>query len=295
MTWVTWRQHRNEAIAAVAFAGVLALLLLLVSEPMRAQFAQDGLAGCVAAGARGAGCLNQIQGFMNKFGFTMNQVLISLLLLPGLIGVAIGAPLLGREFEHGTWRMAWSQTVPRTRWLAAKLTLVISGLVLLGAALTVTFTWYRSHMDQLTGHFVQAAFDFEGVVFTACLLCAFAFAVLAGLLMRRSVTAMVAAFIPWVVIRGLDDFWLRSTYQRPVTTRLPLSTDIRIGPNMVPPMTGHLGDWVLGVTTTARNQVVSYQPAGRFWSFQFIDAGLYLALTAAALGTAVWLIHRRAA
>lgn len=33
--------------------------------------------------------------------------------------MVIGAPLLGLELERGTWRLAWSQTVPRTRWLAA--------------------------------------------------------------------------------------------------------------------------------------------------------------------------------
>ncbi|HUZ51003.1 MAG TPA: hypothetical protein VMU94_00525 [Streptosporangiaceae bacterium] len=72
--------------------------------------------------------MSAIQNFLNKFGFTFNQVLVMLMLLPGVIGVTIGAPLLGRELEHGTWRMAWSQTVPRTRWLAAKLVMVTGGL-----------------------------------------------------------------------------------------------------------------------------------------------------------------------
>ena len=119
------------------------------------------------------------------------------MLVPGLIGVMIGAPLLGREFEHGTWRMAWSQTVPRTRWLTIKLTLVVGGLVALGALMTWAFTWYRGPMDHLTGHFTYAAFDFEGLVLTTYLLCAFGFAVLAGLLLRRSIAAMVAAFTGW--------------------------------------------------------------------------------------------------
>jgi hypothetical protein len=41
--------------------------------------------------------------------------------------------------------------------------------------------------------------------------------------------------------------------------------------------------------------VTRYQPAGRFWHFQFAEAGLFLALTAAALGATVWLLHRRSA
>jgi ABC-2 family transporter protein len=294
MTWVTWRQHRSEAIGALAFVGALALLLLKVSGPMHAQFSQDGLAGCVAAGARSGGCLSEIQSFMNKFGFTFNQLLIALILIPGLIGIIVGAPVLASEFEHGTWRMAWSQTVPRTRWLVTKLVLLTGGLVALGAAMTVVFTWYRGPMDQLAGSLTWAAFDFEGVVLTAYLLCAFAFAVLAGLVIRRSVTAMVAAFIPWLVIRGVVDLELRPHFRQPLTLRLPRSANIRFGPNMVPPMTGHLGDNVLGVTTTASHHLVSYQPADWFWRLQFIEAGLYLALAVAALGAAVWLLHRRA-
>jgi hypothetical protein len=113
------------------------------------------------------------------------------------------APLLGRELEHGTWRMAWSQTVPRTRWLVTKVGLVPGGLVLLGAAMTAVFTWYRCPMDQLTGHLqAAAAFDVEGLALTAYLLCAFAFAILAGMLIRRSIGAMAAAFAVWATIRG---------------------------------------------------------------------------------------------
>jgi hypothetical protein len=65
----------------------------------------------------------------------------------------------------------------------------------------------------------------------------------------------------------------------------------------VPPVTGHIGDWVLGQPAGwPGNQIASaylYQPADRFWHFQFIEAGLFVVLTAAALGAAIWLPHRR--
>jgi len=32
----------------------------------------------------------------------------------------IGAPLLAREFEHGTFRLAWTQGISRRRWLLSK-------------------------------------------------------------------------------------------------------------------------------------------------------------------------------
>jgi len=190
--------------------------------------------------------------------------------------------------------MAWSQTVPRTRWLVTKMGLVTGGLVLLGAAMTAVFTWYRGPMDQLTGHLqAAAAFDVEGLALTAYLLCAFAFAILAGMLMRRSIGAMAAAFAVWAAIRGFVGPWLRPRFEHPLTLQVSPSDNIRFGPNVVPPMTGHLEDWVLGNGRTAEHLLVTYQPASSFWTFQFIEAGLYVALTAVALGAAVWLLRRR--
>jgi hypothetical protein len=63
--------------------------------------------------------------------------------------------------------------------------------------------------------------------------------------------------------------------------------------NSVPPVTGHLGDLVLSVAHDGNQIVVTYLPAGRFWTLQLIEGGIYLAVAAAALGTAIWLLHRR--
>jgi hypothetical protein len=70
------------------------------------------------------------------------------------------------------------------------------------------------------------------------------------------------------------------------------------GLGTIPPVTGHIGDWVLGMTHPAGDQFNNaylYQPADRFWTFQSIEAGIFVALTAVALGAAIWLLHRRPA
>ena len=300
MIWVSWRQHRSQAIACLALLAALAVYAILLGSSMRSAFSHDGLAACLAR-SQGISCPAAISAFMNEFGSAVNIAFWAVLLIaPGLLGVLIGAPLIARELEYGTWRLAWSQTVPRTRWLAAKLALVTGGLVVLGAAMTAVITWYRAPMDRLTGHFLHNIYDFEGPVLTAYILCAFGFAVLAGLLLRRGIPAMIAAFIPWLAIRLVVEFLLRPNFQAPLTFRQycanGCSGDNGIG--AVPPLTGHIGDWVLGQPAgQSGSQFVRilYQPADRFWHFQFIEAGLFLALTAAALGATVWLLHRRAA
>jgi hypothetical protein len=42
-------------------------------------------------------------------------------------------------------------------------------------------------------------------------------------------------------------------------------------------------------------QLATYQPASRFWPFQWIEGGWLLALSLLLMAAAVWLVHRRAA
>ena len=291
MIWVSWRQHRAQAIACLGLLAALTVYAIVLGTSMRTAFSHDDLAGCLAS-SQGTSCHAAISSFTDRFGTLVNVAFWAVLLIaPGLIGVLVGAPLIASELEYGTWRLAWSQTVPRTRWLAAKLALVTGGLVLFGAAATAVITWYRAPMDRLTGHFLHNIYDFEGPVLTAYILCAFGFAVLAGLLIRRSIPAMIAAFIPWLAIRLVVEFLLRPNFMTPLTLDQANCTNgCSTGISSVPPLTGRIGDWVLGV-----GHGITYQPADRFWTFQFIEAGIFVALTVAALGATIWLLHRRAA
>lgn len=291
MIWVSWRQHRGQAIACLAVLAALAVYAILLGTSMRTAFDHDALTACLAR-SQGTACPGAIQAFTNRFGSEVNIAFWSVaLIVPGLIGVLVGGSLIARELEYGTWRLAWSQTVPRARWLAVKLALVTGGLIVLGAAMTAVITWYRAPMDRLTGHLQHNIFDFEGLVLTAYILCAFGFAVLAGLLLRRSIPAMVAAFIPWLAIRLVIEFVFRDHFLTPLTAALHCTTACGEGIGFVPQATGRIGDLVLSIN----GNVVTYQPADRFWPFQFIEAGIFVALTAAALGATIWLLHRRAA
>jgi ABC-type transport system involved in multi-copper enzyme maturation permease subunit len=302
MIWVSWRQHRSEAFGCLAVLAGLAVYAIVLGTSMRTAFGQDGLASCLAR-SHPVGCFGAISAFDNEFGSEVNIAFWSVaLIVPGLIGVLVGAPLIARELEFGTWRLAWSQSVPRARWLTVKLALVTGGLIILGAAMTAVITWYRAPMDQLTGRLQHNIYDFEGLVPTAYILCAFGFAVLAGLLIRRSIPAMIVAFLPWLAIRLVIEFVFRPSFLAPLTMACSATPsgcsghgNGGYGISAIPPATGHIGDWVLNPSTGPSGNLISYQPADRFWIFQSIEAGIFVALTAAALGTAIWLLHRRAA
>jgi len=293
MIWVSWRQHRSQAITGLGLLCALAVYGLVLGLQMRNSFDQNNLATCLAH-SLGASCPNSVATFDNSFGSLVNIGFWSvLLLLPGLIGVAVGAPLLGREMEMGTWRLAWSQTVPRSRWLAIKLAVVGGGLIVLGAAMTLVITWYRAPMDRLTGHFVHNAYDYEGLVFTAYILLAFGLAVLAGQLLRRTIPAMLSALVPWVAVRIVVEFVLRPHFMAALPYTYTCTRNCSGNAIVdVPPVTGHLGDLLVAA---GGGYGSTYQPASRYWAFQSIEAGIFVALTLIVLGATVWLVHRRAA
>jgi hypothetical protein len=324
MVWLTWRQHRAEALGGLLALAATAAILLAVGLPAHHAFDHDGIAACLARvspapGTLGNTCGEAIKAFTGRYLNSGAGALVPWLnFLPAVIGVFVGAPLLAREFEHGTWRLAWTQAVPRTHWLAVKLALLVVGVVALTAASTALFTWYRGPFDQIEGRLAAGAFDFEGLTIPAYALFAFALGTLAGILTRRTVIAMAATLGGFLTVRLPVEFWLRPHYQHPVTLAVdplssqgPARTDQVLSSNLVDSsghalgdlQTRHLMDAALQAATRgdvgawlhAHGYRWSYlfQPAGRFWHFQLIEAALFATLAAVLLAVAVWQLRRR--
>ncbi|HEX9343508.1 MAG TPA: ABC transporter permease subunit [Actinomycetota bacterium] len=324
MVWLTWRQHRAEALGGLLALAAVAASLLALGLPAHHAFAHEGIAACLAQASSGpvltsGSCGEALKLFSGRYLNSGAGGLIPWLnFLPAAIGVFVGAPLLAREFEHGTWRLAWTQAVPRTRWLAVKLVLLVAGVAALTAVTAVLFTWYRGPFDQIDGRMWASAFDFEGLTIPAYALFAFALGILAGILTRRIVVSMAVTLGGFLAVRLPVEFWLRPHYQRPVTMTVdPLSTqgptrvDQVLSTNLIDSAGHTLSDLqtrrvmdaaLQGATRGDVNtylQAHSYhwsyvfQPAARFWHFQLIEAAIFIGLAAALLTSAVWLLRRR--
>jgi hypothetical protein len=68
---------------------------------------------------------------------------------PALIGMFWGAPLVARELENNTFRLVWTQSVSRTRWLAYKLGLIGAASVAAAGLLSLMVTWWSSPFDAI--------------------------------------------------------------------------------------------------------------------------------------------------
>ena len=126
---------------------------------------------------------------------------VVVLVVPGLLGIFWGAPLLARELETGTFRLAWTQSISRSRWTLTKLGLL--GLASMAAAgLSSLFvTWWASPLDQIgAGPFTT--FDQRGLVPVGYALFAFALGVAVGAaLIHRTLPAMGATLVAFVALR----------------------------------------------------------------------------------------------
>ena len=314
MAWVTWRQHRPHLLASSAVLAAVAIGALATALPVRDAYHRQALSSCLPPSTR-PGCDLIVAHFRSEFG-SLAGVGRYLFLLPAL-ALLIGAPLLAREFEHGTIRLAWTQGVSRRRWLLSKTALLAGAVVVAGALLGAIAIWWRSPFDHVDGRISPSSFDVEGIVVPAYALFALAVGVLAGLLLRRTLPAISVAAAAFVAVRLGVEKLLRPSYLAPLH-----SSVLGTGP------AGRARDWVLHDTlvdsvgrsiTTAREdlavlhaqhagidaqqyvaalgwrRLITYQPADRFWTFQGIEAAIFIVLALLVVGAAAALLRRRPA
>ncbi len=312
MAWVTWRQHRPQLVAGLGLLVALAVAAFGTHLPIQAAYHRDALSDCLPPTSR-SGCDIIIRHFQSEFESWV-AALRGLAVLPALAGLFVGAPLLARELEHGTYRFAWTQSVTRRRWLLSKTALLAGATIVAGAAASAIVMWWRSPFDTLEGRMAPSGFDVEGLVVPAYALFALAIGVLAGLVYRRTVAAMTATLVVFVSTRVVVLKFLRPHFLAPLHSSVSATDSARQG-----------GDWVLSdilvdagsrritagredlavlhaqqagidphtyLVTLGWKRVISYQPAGRFWTFQLIEASLFIALAVAVVLTTLWLVRR---
>jgi hypothetical protein len=329
MAWVTWRQHRFTLAAVAVFLGALAVGLWLAGLKTHHVYAAL-VAACHPVSAACAGMSNS---FIGTNGFLANGGILQV--VPVLIGAFAGAPVLARELETGTFRYAWTQGIGRWRWTVAKLVPLAVAVAAATGAFSVLVSWYYQPylapgnetlgVPDLT-KFYPVLFDLLGVTFAAWTLTAFAIGALAGMLIRRVVPAIATTLAIYAGLAFAAGGFLRQHYLTPLVTsnlNVPGSAWIisqwwtkggkfafagwppdrllqQFCPEGPPGLVGPGGKpKAVGIaeclTPHGYTQWTSYQPASRFWPFQWIEGGWLLALSVLLIAATIWLVRRRAA
>jgi hypothetical protein len=199
---LTWMQFRVQALLAIGGLTVAAIVLA-VSGPHLVYLYDTTVANCSAHGD----CPAAITALINdgdRVGIVLRVVVE---VVPALIGLFWGAPLVARELETGTYRLAWTQ-VTRTRWIAVKLGLLGLASMAVAGVLSLMVTWWSSPLDRVRMT-PFTSFDQRGLVPVGYAAFAFVLGVTAGVLIRRTLPAMATALGGFVAARLVVAHWGR--------------------------------------------------------------------------------------
>lgn len=310
MLWLTWRQHRMQVLVTMALLAVLGVVLLISGL---------GAAGFAAQNAPATDCVTDPDacaaytlGLM-EWMWSVGEIVGWLpLLAPALIGAFWGAPLLAREFEHGTHQLTWTQSVTRRRWLVTKVgglgaSVTLCGLVL-GGIVNAWLAAFDSPAFPVNYLGNANWFRLVGIVPAAWWLSAFVLGMAAGALFRRTLPAMAVTLavcaLAFFGLRGapsfyatperavqaevidelepegslaVNDYWINGSGVKFTSQEAALAL---AGPCGTDETTKKYAKCSFG---HGYRQVVEFHPAGRFWQFQWIEAGILL-IPALALG-----------
>lgn len=297
MLWLTWRQHRIQLLAILGVLIAVGVVLLLTGQA--ALDASNGHIGSYCYG--GAICREYDVGREDLYQ-KVYPMLATLPFVPLLAGIFWGAPLLSREYERNTHQLVWTQSISRGRWLAVKFTALASAAALLGLGSgKMVEEWLRIFPGKAETFAEITFFGIVGVAPMAWWLFAFMLGSAAGSLVRKTLSAIaitVGVFLAAVITLML----LRPHYAEPVRTvgADPSAKDAlivqmgRIAPDgrelsmldEIPECLPRTGMKAC-IDAAGYRDFTVYQPADRFWRFQWTETGILLTATAVLGGVTV--------
>ena len=316
MIWMAWRQFRTQAILGIAALTLLATYLVILGEQIRHAYKAD-----------------TVPEFTSKYDLRVSVLGYALMVVPVIVGMFWGVPLITRELEAGTHRLVWNQTVTRGRWLAVKLGLVGLAVVTLTGLYSLLLTWAASPLDKVhDNRFTPLVFDVRDIVPVAYGAFAFLLGMTFGLFIRRTVPAMAAVLVVFTVVQVVMPTMVRPSYVAPVSQSVALTkaevsglsffgaygtvggVHVPGGPWVVSTSdvldaegndVGHTSWWSNCVNVASPAQLpdciskenvhvkVALQPASRYWAFQWYETVIFALCCAVLAGLSFWRVWSR--
>ncbi|MEV6654548.1 hypothetical protein [Streptomyces sp. NPDC051219] len=332
LAWLTWRQHRSAFWTGFLLLAAFAVFVITQRLDMVAYIEAHHLAGCVYQSPESR--CEGVNAFRGHFYNLMHYTGLLVSFVPLVIGVFLGGPLLSRELENGTYALSCSQSVSRTRWIAYKLGVPALVTLIGTGALSALYTWWWRPADTLLRGmywYQSPPFNNVGVVPVAFSLLALVTGAAIGMVLRRTVAAMVVtcavSVVGWVALNLLrPHLWpVREVTAHQITadfygspaplglftpTAWPLDlpnksySSWNVDYGYLTSSGHHFTSGACGDFTDASahclkvHDVVGvwaqYHPASHFWPLQWATTAVLLAATAAVTAFSIWWARRRA-
>jgi len=339
MNWFVFRQHRKQFLIFGILLALFAAILIPTGMNLWQQY-QHALTTC-AQNPNTPSCSDLSSSLFTSSadGLVRIGAVLGTFGLPLLLGLFLGSPLIAREYEDGTNKLAWTQSVSRRRWLTTKLAWALGFALLYGIVLALLITWWSRTLNTMNHYrFIQGHFETQGLMPVVYSLFFTAIGFMTGAWFRKTLVSFAVTFGVFVLCMASFANWIRPHYMTPITVTSPVgpgtiehyipegawvlkrgdlvnkngkevSFDIPNFPaecqrytlNIQTPNGGHVArvkasgiDPVIEcLNRYGFHQVAKYQPSYRYWDFQRIEAGIYLAMTALVIGATYWPVLRR--
>ena len=121
-------------------------VVLAITGPHLVHLYDTNVASCAARGD----CSTATSAYLQNDACSTGRAHVLAVAVPGLLGVFWGAPLVARELEAGTFRLAWTQSVTRTRWLVVKLGVVGFASMVAAGLFSLMVTWWPARLTGCT-------------------------------------------------------------------------------------------------------------------------------------------------
>jgi hypothetical protein len=324
MTWLVWRQYRAQG--AIAFVLLAAFAAVILADGF--QIASHWHSILVTCSGKSA-CLQQQGPLVN--GVVSDLPYLSLI-VPAVLGMLWGAPLVAHELEARTSDFAWSQSVTRARWLTVKAGWLLLAAAACGGVITALTTWWSGPVNALSASaFEPGQFDTQGIVPVGYAVFATALGIAAGTVARRTLPAIAVALGGFIALRLVISDLLRPHYMAAVTTyynvggsfappgqawvfnqgavsrtglavragwgdlypALPASCQKLLSPVAGPKSGSPMTAVFSCMQAHGWRGFATYQPASRYWPFQGIETGIYVLLAAALIAVTFRIVRRR--
>ncbi|MFI9784951.1 ABC transporter permease [Kitasatospora sp. NPDC051984] len=311
LAWLAWRQNRL-AVWTVGGAMLLvaAVQLFLHFKIQREISLYHG--ECRDGGGWGVpACDHFITDVNDAVNWTADWMHRPFFLLPAVVGMFLGAPLLAQEYERGTVRMIRAQSVSPARWLTARLAAPAALVILAIGLFAALNTWLALDMNRLdfgrNDLFPGFTYATIGLAPLAWSLFALAVGVAVGQLVRRTVVSMLVTGVlvlgAELLVRSLRVYFVpvseatgnlggQISHWRGVPGQIPYGAwlvdhgpVLANGTRATEADCYHLGD----ACDKATQAWATYHPNSHFIPMQLVEGGLLLALSAAL----VFLVYRR--
>jgi hypothetical protein len=188
MLWLMWKQHRGEALVGALLVVVIAIALISMG------LSYSAVSLCIKSHSYPCQNFNPASLLDN---LKLSIINLYPKLLPLLIGVFVGAPLIAREREQHTYPLIWTQSITRNRWLTVKLGMIAGILVLVFTLFAALSLWDYSMLPPVT------LLGSNGGLLTVSRGAALIGLGLFGLMLGVAIGAFVRRVVPAMVLTGV--------------------------------------------------------------------------------------------